>query len=58
MRKHIYKIAFKNMCLHWKSEYGCSENRPFGVVGNEYAERLFLWNFVREEVTGCTPDYV
>lgn len=46
------------MCLHWKSEYGGSENRPFGVVGNEYAERLFLWNFVREEVTGCTPDYV
>lgn len=36
-------------------EYGCSENQPFGVVRIEYAERLFLWDFVRGEVIDCTP---
>ena len=38
-----------------KIEYGCSENQPFGVVRIEYAERLFLWDFVRGEVIDCTP---
>lgn len=43
------------MCVNRKIEYGCSENKPFGVASIEYAERLFLWDFVRGEVMGCTP---
>ena len=43
------------MCSNRKIEYGCSENQPFGVVRIEYAERLFLWDFVRGEVIDCTP---
>ena len=46
------------MCVNRKIEYGCSENKPFGVVRIEYAERLFLWDFVRGEVMGCTQKYV
>lgn len=43
------------MCVNRKIEYGCSENKPFGVVHIEYAERLFLWDYVRGEVKHCTP---
>ena len=46
------------MCVNRKIEYGCSENKPFGVAYNKCAERLFLWNFVRGEVMGCTQKYV
>ena len=46
------------MCTKQKNKYGCSENRPFGVVRMEYAERLFLWNYVRREVMGCKPEYM
>lgn len=43
------------MCMSRKIEYRCIENKPFGVVRMECTERLFLWDFVRGEVTGCTP---
>ena len=43
------------MCSNRKIEYGCSENKPFGVAYNKCAERLFLWDFVRGEVIDCTP---
>ena len=43
------------MCVNRKIEYGCSENKPFGVAYNKCAERLFLWDFVRGEVIDCTP---
>lgn len=42
--------------MNRKIEYGHSENKPFGVVRMEYVERLFLWDFVRGEITDCTPE--
>ena len=44
------------MCVNRKIEYGCSENKPFGVAYNKCAERLFLWDFVRGEVDCCTQE--
>lgn len=38
-----------------KNEYRCSENKPFGLVRRECAERLFLWYFVCERLRDCTP---
>ena len=41
-----------------KIEYGSSENQPFGVVRIEYAERLFLYDYVRNRVWCCTQDFI
>ncbi len=43
------------MCFNRKIEYGCSENKPFGVAYNKCAERLFLYDYIRGEVKRCTP---
>ena len=43
------------MCFNRKIEYGCSENKPFGVAYNKCAERLFLYDYVRGDVKRCTP---
>lgn len=46
------------MCVNRKIEYGCSENKPFGVAYNKCAERLFLYDYVRNRVWCCTQDFI
>lgn len=46
------------MCVNRKIEYGCSENKPFGVAYNKCAERLFLYDYVCNRVWCCTQDFI
>lgn len=46
------------MCVIRKIEYGCSENKPFGVAYNKCAERLFLYDYMCNRVWCCTQDFI